>query len=102
MEFQLAKETSKTLSASTGRMNGLTWTGSAKSVTFNVDDGSGNMQLSGVKVKLSGITGIDTPMGNSISGSQNDAVYTLSGQKVDRHSMKPGLYLSNGKKFVVR
>ncbi len=102
LEFQLVRESSKTLYASTGTISDLTWRGNAQQVVFNVDDGSGNMQLSGVKVKLSGITGIDTPMGSSVSGSQNDAVYTLSGQKVDRHSMKPGLYLSNGKKFVVR
>jgi endonuclease I len=101
LEFQLARETSKTLFASTGTISDLTWRGNAQQVVFNVDNGSGNMQLSGVKVKLSGLTGINT-LENDNSRTQQDAVYTLSGQKVERRPMKPGLYLSNGKKFVVR
>jgi endonuclease I len=101
LEFQLAKETSKSLIASSGSVNGMTWTGSANSVTFNVNDGSGNMQLSGVKVKLTS-TDIHTLIEKNVSPSEQGIIYSLSGQKVDRHTMKSGLYLSNGKKFVIR
>lgn len=32
----------------------------------------------------------------------DDAVYNLQGQRVDAHSLMPGLYIKAGKKFVVR
>ena len=40
----------KILQANTGTINGYTWTGNAESVTFSVDGGSGNLQLSKVNV----------------------------------------------------
>jgi len=99
LEFQLDKETSKKLSASTGNISGLTWTGSANSVTFNVDDGSGNMQLSKVKVSL------EASSPDNISNVRNTApqpniIYTLSGQRVT--SLTKGIYIRNGKKYVVK
>jgi len=99
LEFQLAKDTSKKLSASTGSVNDLTWTGSSDSVTFNVDDGSGNMQLSGVKVSMAASDPV------AVSAIRNDqlqsnTVYSLSGQRVTAPTK--GLYILNGKKYVVR
>ena len=99
LEFQLAKETSKKLSASTGRVADLTWTGSAQSVTFNVDDGSGNMQLSGVKVKTSGTSGIESVT----TGKQDDRSFrTLSGTRVRSGSLRPGIYIHQGKKVIIK
>ena len=99
LEFQLDKETSKTLSASTGSVSDLIWTGNANSVTFNVDDGSGNMQLSKVTVSLaaSGPDNISTVRNNS---SQSKSFYTLSGQRITTPTK--GIYIQNGKKYVVR
>ena len=109
LEFQLAKDTSKKLIASTGTVTGLTWTGNASSVTFNVDDGSGNMQLSGVKVKTSTTTGISnlTPYP---SPNGEGSIYTLSGQRLRAgasagmrvEKLKKGLYIIDGKKVVVK
>jgi endonuclease I len=99
LEFQLAKETNKQLQASTGTISDLTWTGKAKSVVFNVNDGSGNMQLSGVKVKLSTPTGIqDVP----VQQPQPETLYTLSGQHLTVKQAKAGIYILNGKKIVIR
>ena len=51
-EFTLVlNKEGKTMEASTGDINGLTWTGSAQSITFNVNSGKGHMQLSHLKVK---------------------------------------------------
>ena len=98
LEFQLVTQSSKILSASTGQLNDLTWTGSAKSVTFNVNDGSGNMQLSGVKVKLSNATGVSAAQ-RTEGLRQPSAVYTLSGQRID-NPVRPGLYVRDGKVFI--
>lgn len=98
LEFQLAKETSKTLQASTGSVNGLTWTGNAQQVTLSVDEGSGNMQLTGVKVKISGITGID----HIKSKKESKTVYSLSGKRQAKQPAKAGVYISKGKKYLGR
>ncbi|UKK48516.1 endonuclease [Prevotella sp. E9-3] len=100
LEFQLAKDTSKKLQASTGSVTDLTWTGNATSVVFNVNDGSGNMQLSGVKVTLhSSETGIHS---TAIGKQDEDAFYTLSGQHIEKRPMKAGIYICNGKKVLIR
>lgn len=103
LEFQLAKETSKTLSASVGTVNGFTWTGAAQSVTFNVDDGSGNMQLSGVKVKMKqneSTEGISAP--TTVNAAANQSIYTLSGVRVSSSQLRPGIYILQGKKIIIR
>ena len=53
LEFTIDPSSSsdKTLLTSTGTVSGGTWTGSAESVTFNVNSGSGNLRLTKVKVK---------------------------------------------------
>ena len=100
LEFQLAKDTSKKLQASTGSVTDLTWTGNATSVVFNVDDGSGNMQLSGVKVTLhSSETGIHS---TAIGKQDKDAFYTLSGQRIEKRPLKAGIYICNGRKVQIR
>ena len=100
LEFQLAKDTSKKLSATTGSVNDLTWKGSAQSVTFNVDDGSGNMQLSGVKVKLNTSTGIKT----ITIGKQEDSSFrTLSGTRIPHNGcLRSGIYIHHGKKIIIK
>lgn len=99
LEFQLAKETSKKLQASTGTINDLTWTGNAQQVVFNVDEGSGNMQLSGVKVKLASTTNVQNVRSAT---SVSAPLYNLSGQRVKGLQMRPGIYIRNGKKIVIR
>ena len=98
LEFVLAKETSKQLQASTGIVNNLVWTGNAQSVVFNVDDGSGNMQLKSVKVTLDIETGITT----TTSTIKEPDVFTLSGVRVEGSKIKPGLYIVNGRKVIVK
>jgi len=100
LEFQLAKETSKVLNASTGTVADLTWTGKAQSVTFSVNDGSGNMQLSGVKVTLDSQTeGIDAAR---TTGKADCSFRTLHGTRVSGSSLRPGIYIHKGKKIVVK
>ena len=95
IEFELAASSSKTLSASTGTMNGLIWTGNASSVVFSVNSGSGNMQIKNIKVTVSVPSGINTPSTKPRYGRQ---VYNLKGQRVKQYNK--GLYIKNGKKII--
>ena len=98
IEFTLATTSSKKLQASTGTINDLTWKGKASSVTFNVDDGSGNMQLTKCSVKLDGATSIAWPDALQLTG--RPVIYNLQGQPVE-HPRK-GIYVVHGKKVVVQ
>ena len=51
-EFTKAGDSKKTIQASVGTVDGLSWTGEDESVVFTVNDGSGNLPLSSVKVTL--------------------------------------------------
>ena len=56
----------KNLQASTGTLSQLTWTGTARSVTFSVNSGSGHMRLSQVKVTRN--TGTTLPQKGDANG----------------------------------
>lgn len=101
LEFQLAQSTSKKLQASTGVVSDFTWTGKAKSVTFSVNDGSGHARLSAVKVtRTSTTTAIDD---GTISVEAGDGSFrSLSGVRVDSGSLRPGIYIRDGKKVIVK
>lgn len=47
-------------------------------------------------------TGIFAPLVNGIGQQPADEVYTLQGHKVDRSMLKPGIYVINRKKIVVK
>ena len=68
MEFTLVlNKGGKVMSCSTGTLNGLVWSGSAQSVTFSVNSGSGHMQLSHLKVKRAA----DEPLPKPVKGDVN-------------------------------
>lgn len=83
----------------------IVWTGSAKSVSFKnnktlVDYASAtNIR---VYVELPGTT---TGVGSANvdkHNNANNAVYNLQGQRVDGKSLSKGIYIKNGKKFMVK
>jgi len=96
IEFELVTSSGKTLYASTGTMDGLTWTGNASSVTFHVNSGSGNMQIKNIKVTVSVPSGIKPMFTKSRKGRQT---YNLRGQRVKRAGK--GIYIKNGKKVII-
>jgi len=107
LTFTLARETSKTLTASVGTVSDLVWKGDAKQVVFSVNDGSGNMQLSSVKVKLAGvpdvITGVpfDPSVQSGVSTKQKNTAYDLKGRRALRPDRR-GILIRNGRKTIVR
>ena len=96
IEFELATASSKTLSASTGTMDGLVWTGNASKVVFSVNSGGGNMQITNIKVTVSEPSGIRPFFDNPRTGFQ---IYNLNGQRV--RSFGKGIYIINGKKIII-
>ena len=96
IEFELATTSSKVLSASTGTMDGLTWTGNASSIVFNVNSGSGNMQIKSIKVTVSVPSAIK---GLSTKARTIRRTYDLKGQRV--RTTGKGIYIKNGKKIII-
>ena len=98
VDFVLATTTTKTLEASNGSVSGLTWTGDCNSVSFNVNSGSGNMQVQSIKVKLANTTDIDMVKTNTRLDGQR-VIYDLSGRRVTNPTR--GLYIVDGRKVFI-
>lgn len=67
---------------------------------------NGNITLANLNVEDDSTTGINTvlrPEAN-VTDANSSAIYTLSGQKVQKknNSLIPGIYIQNGKKFIVK
>lgn len=67
---------------------------------------NGNITLAKLNVEDDSTTGINTvlrPEANVTDANSSD-IYTLSGQKVQKknNSLMPGMYIQNGKKFIVK
>ena len=67
---------------------------------------NGNITLAKLNVEDDSTTGINTvlrPEAN-VTDANSSAIYTLSGQKVQKknNSLMPGVYIQNGKKFIVK
>ena len=95
-------DNSKTFSASTGYMIGYEWTGPANEVEFTVDNGNGNIQIASVDIALAQTTGIETAKEDNGQDPIDNLIYNLWGIRVDNHSLRPGIYVRNGKKFIVK
>lgn len=89
---------SKTLEASVGTAADYIWTGKAQSVTFNVNSGSGHLQLSKVKVATGASASIDATLLNN--ESEAAVLYDMQGRRVTQPTR--GIYILNGKKVIVR
>ena len=90
---------SKVLSANVGTMDGTNWTGNNQSIEFCVNEGSGNLQVSSIKVTIpsSGPSSIESVQTNTLSGKR--VIYNLSGQRVTNPTR--GIYIVDGKKVVI-
>jgi hypothetical protein len=101
----------KTLVASVGEVDATNniWTGSAQEVTFASNYVSSTksggvsiyyyLGLSNAVITVANPTGIqqlEQPVVN------DDHVYNLWGVRMDERQLKPGIYIKNGRKFIVR
>ncbi|MBO7591029.1 MAG: endonuclease [Prevotella sp.] len=98
IEFVTAN-TGKTLQASVGTVNGYKWTGNNQSIEFSVNEGSGNLQVTSIKVTIpaSGPSSIDNVQTTSLSGKR--VIYNLRGQRVANPTR--GIYIVDGRKVVI-
>lgn len=85
--------------------NLIVWTGSAKSVSFkNKKTLAEYAAATNIRVYVE-LPGTTTGIG-SVNVDKNNkadnAVYNLQGQRVDGKSLSKGIYIKNGKKFMVK
>ena len=100
VEFNVtANANNKVFWASEGEINGYKWTGKADEVQFRVDDGNGNIQVASVTIGLAVDTGIDFVTPPSVA---SDHIYNMQGVCVDGQDLRPGIYIKNGKKIIIR
>lgn len=70
------------------------------------NNSNGNITLAKLNVEDDSTTGINTVLRSeaNITDANSSAIYTLSGQKVQKknNSLMPGVYIQNGKKFIVK
>lgn len=99
MVFTEGTGNAKSLSASVGTMDGMTWTGAADSVVFYYEGNSKHVRLASVKVAIAvEPAGIEELADER---SLSDAVWTtLSGLRTQRP--RSGLFIRNGKKVLIR
>ena len=98
IEFVTAN-TSKTLQASVGTVDGYNWSGNSQSIEFSVNDGSGNLQVSSIKVTIptSDPSSIETVLPTTLSGQR--VIYNLRGQRVTHPTR--GIYIVDGRLVVI-
>lgn len=85
--------------------NLIVWTGSSKSVSFKNNLHWANYASATnirVYVKLPGTTTGIGSVNVDKNNKANNAVYNLQGQRVDGKSLPKGIYIKNGKKFMVK
>ena len=100
----------KTLVASVGEVNDNIWTGSAPEITFASNYVSSTkaggvsyhyyLELSNVKVTVANPTGIEQI--TQPDRVTDNHIYNIMGVCVDGQTLKPGIYIQNGKKMVVK
>lgn len=98
IEFVTAN-TGKTLQASVGTVNGYKWSGNNQNIEFSVNDGSGNLQVSSIKVTIPslGPSSIEKAQTTTLSGKR--VIYNLRGQRVTNPTR--GIYIVDGRKVVI-
>ena len=72
VEFVTAN-TGKQLTSSVGDVRSYTWTGDASSVTFSVNNGSGNLQVTGLRIKVAG--GPDIVLGSGDADGDGEVTF---------------------------
>lgn len=85
--------------------NLIVWTGSSKSVSFkNNKDWANYASATNIRVYVE-LPGTTTGVGSvnvDKHNNANNAVYNLQGQRVNGKSLPKGIYIKNGKKFMVK
>ena len=98
LEFVFVDGTpNKTLSVGSTTFDDGKWTGNAQQLTVEFAGSSKHARISGVKVSVSGGTGVEKVQTNTLSGHR--VIYNLRGQRVTNPTR--GIYIVDGKKVVI-
>lgn len=113
IEFTIPdKAEDKELIPLVGEMEGNTWVGEAREVQFTSTytsswpESNANKHIQISKVNITVAEPIEPDgikmMVNQTKQSDNDAVYSLTGVRVTDAVLRPGIYIKNGKKLIIR
>lgn len=113
VEFTLGESNheDKKLKAFVGELDGNVWTGEKDEVLFTTDyvaskydastkkNTSFYLELLDVKVEVAVNNGIHQM---EMARVTDDAIYTISGMRVNNSHLHPGIYIKNGKKIIIK
>ena len=92
-------DSSKKMMADTGSMNGYSWTGKSRNVTFTAEANHIKIASAKVGIAVEETEGIVEHV--AVPQRHTTAVHSLSGQRIAKPTRR-GLYIRNGKKILVR
>lgn len=106
--FNVTKnDAGKVLMVGDETLDGYQWTGSTPEVTFHLNDGNGVFYLKSVVIRRSEPDAIYAVV--ATQPQQTEQTYDLMGRRVDgsmfnpqTSTLKKGVYIRNGKKYIVR
>ena len=104
IDFKVTKNDSqKIFIPSEGTMDDYHWTGSTDEVKFSLDDGNGVLYLASATLRMAEATGIDVFDCFTISPFDNSTLlYDLKGRRLSNGQIRPGIYIRNGKKVIIK
>lgn len=113
IEFNVVKnDNEKEFFATNGTVDGYIWTGQTSEVMFTVSEGNGNIQLASVDITLAHETTTIPSVQYAETMSQQDGIiydlqgrrinYQIDNRKSENRKLPRGLYIRNGRKFIVR
>jgi endonuclease I len=81
-------------------LDGYYWMGCAPEVTFHLDEGNGVFYLKSVDIRRSETVGIEAVV--ATESQHTGRAYDLQGRRVEASMLKRGVYIRDGRKYVVR
>ena len=105
--FEVTKnDASKVLIMGNDTLDGYHWMGSEPSVAFHLDDGNGVFYLKSVTVQRTETQAISDIQYAATepqqTGQAATALYDLCGRRADPRTARPGLYVGQGRKLILK
>lgn len=103
IDFNVTKNDSqKIIISSEGNMEDFHWTGNTDEVRFSLDDGNGVLYLASVDVQCEAASGIKAVDNSTPDTQRSSFLYDLQGRRLSDRQIRPGVYITNGKKVFIK
>lgn len=99
--FNVTKnDAGKVLMVDDEALDGYVWTGDTTEVTFHLDDGNGVFYLKSVDIRRSEPDAIRVVV--ATQSQHTGQTYDLLGRRMDEQRLTRGIYIRNGRKYIVK